>query len=450
MRTILCTILIFCVVSIHAQDYFIQEILTGLSSPVELAQSGDDRLFIVEKGGTVKIYQNMAILSTPFIDISDQVWNSGERGLLGMAFPPDFSTSQQFYLHYSDLNGDTKISRFTASGNTGDPNSEEVILTVAQPFSNHNGGKISFGSDGYLYIGLGDGGSAGDPQNNSQNLGSLLGKLLRIDVSTTPYTIPADNPFVGDTSVQDEIFAYGLRNPWKFSFDASNGDLWIADVGQNQIEEINKVADASGLNFGWRCYEGNDVYNSDNCGASSEYTFPVAVYNHQNGGCSITGGIVVPTNTSFTELVDQYIFGDYCSGDIGTINSSGQLEWILETDLNISCIELGVNNEVFILDFFTGRMMELNETMNTEEVSKVQFEIKINNPVKESIQIQSNLVMDRITIYNLHGKQVYSTTMESPSIRKEISSHFLSTGAYLMEIYNKELNISAFEKILVE
>src|SRR5690606_21188454 len=219
--------------------------------------------------------------------------SGGERGLLGLAFAPDYETSGRFYVNYTNPNGNTVIARYTVSENPNVANSTgTVLLTIEQPFSNHNGGSIHFGPDGYLWIGMGDGGSAGDPNNNGQNKNSLLGKMLRIDVSGESYTSPSDNPFVG-TDGADEIWSYGLRNPWKFSFDRETGDVWIADVGQNAVEEINRQPSITeGINYGWRCYEGNSPYQTSGCAAQETMTFPVATYNHPGGRCSVTGGFV--------------------------------------------------------------------------------------------------------------------------------------------------------------
>lgn len=263
LTTILCTM---CVILSFAQDLELDLFASGFNRPVNIKHAGDDRLFVVEQDGFIKIVNSDgSVEPTNFLDIDDRVRSIGnEQGLLGLAFHPDFASNGYFFVNYTDNSGDTVISRFSRIGvnpTIADPNSELIILTYTQPYSNHNGGELQFGPDGYLYISSGDGGSGGDPQNNAQNLNSLLGKLLRIDVNNStasnPYEIPADNPFIGDAAARDEIWAYGLRNPWKFSFDALTDDLWIADVGQNAREEINLVPSTdAGLNYGWRCYEG--------------------------------------------------------------------------------------------------------------------------------------------------------------------------------------------------
>ncbi|WP_321539555.1 PQQ-dependent sugar dehydrogenase [Flavobacterium piscinae] len=252
--------------------------------------AGDDRLFVVQRGGLIRIVNpNGTVNTTPFLSLTSIITAGGERGLLGLAFHPDYATNGRFYVNYTRSgDGATVIARYNVSDtdeNIANANSGEILLTIAQPFSNHNGGSLNFGPDGYLYIGMGDGGSGGDPNNYGQNLNSLLGKMLRIDVNgETGYTIPADNPYA-DIAGEDEIWSVGMRNPWKFSFDRQTGDLWIADVGQNAIEEINKAASSeAGLNYGWRCYEGNSPYNTTGCGGSSNYTFPVAQYTHASTG----------------------------------------------------------------------------------------------------------------------------------------------------------------------
>lgn len=297
-----------------------EQVFSELSSPVSLADCNDDRIFIVEKSGLVKIgYPNGEIRSTPFLDIRERVKSGGERGLLGLAFPADFKQSGLFYVNYTgQADGETVISRFRISSdsNVAVYALEEKLLEIDQPFSNHNGGNLEFGKDGYLYIGMGDGGSGGDPQNQSQNKQTLLGKMLRIDVNHTQgYTIPTDNPYVGNTEYRPEIWAMGLRNPWRYKFDERNGDLWIADVGQGKWEEIDFEAFGSGggKNYGWRCYEGYDPYNTAGCLDESYYTFPVAAFNHNEGHCSITGGVVDVKDPS-SSLFGHYISADYCSG----------------------------------------------------------------------------------------------------------------------------------------
>lgn len=304
----------------------LEPVATSLSRPVGITHAGDGsgRLFIVELTGEIRIVDAAGdLLPTSFLDIGAQSACCGEQGLLGLAFHPNYSDDGYFYVHYSDLEGDTVVSRFTVSANpdVADPGSELVLLTLAQPYTNHNGGQIEFGPDGYLYIALGDGGSGGDPGDRAQNLGLLFGKILRIDVDTADppleYSIPADNPFVGAGGPRQEIWAYGLRNPWRFSFDRLTGDLFIGDVGQFLWEEINMqpAASTGGENWGWRCYEGDAVYNSSGCGPIGDYEFPILTYAHAGGNCSVSGGYRY-RGTNYPNLWGTYLFGDYCTGKV--------------------------------------------------------------------------------------------------------------------------------------
>ncbi len=273
---------------------------SGFNAPVGLTNAGDGsgRLFVVEKGGRIKIIKNGNTLPTPFLDISGSVSSGGEQGLLGLVFHPNYSSNGYFYVNYTDLNGDTHIARFTRDPNNPDKalsNSQLLILFIDQPGGNHNAGALQFGLDGYLYIGTGDGGGGGDPDNYGQTPNTLLGKMLRIDVNTgNPYSIPSSNPYVGDPTTRDEIWAMGLRNPWQFSIDKATGDLWIGDVGQDARGEINRQPGNSegGENYGWRCYEGTTTFNTSGCDEMSSYTFPVFEVFHSDGGNSITGGHV--------------------------------------------------------------------------------------------------------------------------------------------------------------
>lgn len=322
------------------------QIASGLVRPVDLQADGSGRLYIVEKIGHIHVYQNGALVDAPFLNIEDRVNDdSNEMGLLGLAFHPDFTQNGYFYVNYTGSGGDTFVSRFQASGDSADPNSELNLLRINQPFRNHNGGALAFGPDGYLYIGTGDGGSAGDPQGNGQSLDTLLGKILRIDVdSAQPYAIPADNPF------GNEIWHYGLRNPWRISFDVQTGDLFMGDVGQNVWEEINFVPAGSrgGLNFGWNAYEGSHVYK--NVETSGELVFPAVEYSHAEGGCSVTGGYVY--RGSMPEWNGIYLYGDYCTGYVwGLINVNGQWQARLMFEANIRITSFGQDEsgEVYLL-----------------------------------------------------------------------------------------------------
>jgi glucose/arabinose dehydrogenase len=289
---------------------------TGFTAPLGIEDPGDGtaRLFIVEKTGRIKLLKGG--VTTTFLDLSGKVSGGSEQGLLGLAFPPGYNAKGYFYVYYTDRAGDTVVSKWWTSTNPdrANPSREYVILKVKQPYRNHNGGRIAFGSDGYLYIGLGDGGGAGDPQGNAQRINTMLGKILRIDTESGrrfPYAIPADNPYVGRFGAKAEIWALGLRNPWRFSFDRQTGDLYIGDVGQNRAEEVDVIgAKARGRNFGWNRWEGTLLYKGTP--VRSGYTFPIAQYLHPTGE-SITGGYVY-RGTAYPQYAGVYFYADYATG----------------------------------------------------------------------------------------------------------------------------------------
>jgi glucose/arabinose dehydrogenase len=305
---------------------------------------GSGRLFILEKYGAIRIFKDGLLSPQPFLNIDDRVDDgSNEMGLLGLAFHPNFEQNGYFYVNYTGDGGHTRISRFTASGDVADPNSEQVLMVIDQPFPNHNGGAVAFGPDGYLYLGLGDGGAAGDPFKNGQDTSSLLGKILRIDVNNgDPYSIPADNPF------GNEVWAYGLRNPWRISFDRVTGDLWIGDVGQNQYEEIDYLPSGSpgGANFGWSIMEASYGYDGV---AQPGLLLPAAEYSH-DFGCSVTGGYVY--RGSMPEWNGIYLYGDYCSGTVwGLILVDGQWQSqvVFEADLRITSFGEDESGELYLV-----------------------------------------------------------------------------------------------------
>ena len=323
-----------------------QLIASGLERSVDLQPDGSGRLYILEKPGRIRLYENGQLAPTPFLDINDRVNDdSNEMGLLGLAFHPQYAQNGYFYVNYTGKGGDTFISRFQTTVNGVDPASETILLTIKQPFPNHNGGALAFGPDGYLYIATGDGGFQGDPMGNAQSLEALLGKILRIDVdSASPYALPADNPF------GNEVYHYGLRNPWRISFDKATGDLYIGDVGQGEWEEINHVAAGSrgGLNFGWDYYEGNHEYDPQ--GVTGEYVFPVAEYSHTEGGCSVTGGYVY--RVAMPEWSGIYLYGDYCSGYIWglmQVNGQWQARLLFEAKVRITSFGQDESGEVYLL-----------------------------------------------------------------------------------------------------
>lgn len=317
--------LLFCVIALAAQPKIeLVQHATGFVRPVDIAHCGDGRLFIVEQRGYIWVLDSAGNrLATPFLNIDPRVRSAGnEQGLLGLAFPPDFAQTGVFYVNYTrEPDGATCVSRFAlnpGTPNEANPDSEEILLTQAQPFNNHNGGCIKFGPDGYLYIALGDGGSGGDPQNHGQTTMSLLGKMLRIDVGSTshglPYAIPADNPFLGNPVIRHEIWSLGWRNPWRFAFDRLTGDLWVGDVGQGAREEIDfEPANTSGRNYGWRCYEGTANHNTTGCQPASAYIAPVFEYANPSLGRSVTGGFIY-RGSKHLDLYGYYLFADYVSG----------------------------------------------------------------------------------------------------------------------------------------
>ncbi len=329
-----------------AQNYTWSLVTGGLSRPVDLqvAYDGSNKLYVIEKAGRIRIIENGQLLDQPFLDITDRVGSdSNEQGLLGLAFYPSPDV-RMFFVNYTDKNGDTVISRFLFD-TYANPMSESVLLNVGQPYANHNGGAVAFGPDGYLYLALGDGGLAGDPQKNGQNQNSLLGKILRVDVSDfnapNGYTIPSDNPF------GNEVWAYGLRNPWRISFDRLTGDLWIGDVGQGEWEEIDYLPAGSpgGANFGWSTMEGTHGYDGE---PQPGLLLPVAEYSHGEGGCSVTGGYVY--RGAMPEWNGVYLYADYCTGYIwGMILSNGgwQSQRLFETGQQITSFGQDELGEVY-------------------------------------------------------------------------------------------------------
>ena len=307
-----------CLFPVQAQT--LDRVADGFEQPVVITHAGDgsERLFVAEQRGVVFIIAGGSVLSEPFLDLRALIRSGGERGLLGLAFHPDYRDNGRLFVHYSDTAGDTVIAEYRVGNepDRADPGSGQLLLTQEQPFGNHNGGQLAFGPDGYLYIALGDGGSGGDPLGAGQDLGTLLGKILRIDIDgDAPYTTPDDNPFVGREGVRPEIWAYGLRNPWRFSFDRDSGDMFIADVGQNRIEEVNRQAAASGggENYGWRIMEGGRCFDPQTGCDTSGLVMPIVSYDHGSGwGRSITGGYLY-RGTLLPDLAGSYLFGDYGS-----------------------------------------------------------------------------------------------------------------------------------------
>lgn len=336
-------------------------VVGDLIRPVYAGHAGDGsgRLFVIEKEGRIRIVADGQLVPDPFLDLTGIVNSrANERGLLGLAFHPDYASNGRLFVYYTELRGATVVAEYRVSANPdrADPGSAQVLLTQAQPFANHNGGMLAFGPDGMLYVGLGDGGAAGDPQNHGQRLDTWLGTLLRLDVSEPGvYRVPSDNPFVGVPDARAEIWAYGLRNPWRFSFDRVTGDLYIADVGQNSFEEIDFAPASSpgGENYGWKLMEGFSCFveGSPECN-SLRFTDPIAVYG-RDGGCSVTGGYVY-RGSAYPALVGAYVFGDYCSGNVWTLRRDAAGAWQMrlqgELDARITSFGEDEAGELYITD----------------------------------------------------------------------------------------------------
>lgn len=343
----------------------LRQVATGFTQPTDISSTtSDEKLYVAQQAGTImRVTPNQPDIHV-FMDITNKVTSSGEMGLLGLAFHPNYEENGYIFVNYIDTNKNTVIARYHVVGETVDPASEKILLQVEQPYSNHNGGDLAFGPDGYLYASLGDGGSAGDPGNNAQNLNSLLGKILRLDINTDrPYVVPADNPFVGREGVRPEIWAYGLRNPWRISFDAKTGGLYIADVGQGDLEEVDfQSADSKGgENYGWRCLEGTSDYNLEGCTGVNTYTPPVVEYSHDDGRCSITGGYVYRGSDQLA-LEGKYFYSDFCGKQLYYTeqkDSSWQQDLAIKTDFAISTFGVDSSGELYVADYNSGNIYRI-------------------------------------------------------------------------------------------
>lgn len=361
----------------------LQQVVSGLASPVTVSNAGDGtgRLFIVQQAGQIWIVVGGTILPTPFLDISDLVSCCGEQGLLGLAFHPDYTSNGFFYVDYTDNDGNTVVARYTVSAdpNVADPDSAQTVLTQVQPFSNHNGGQLAFGHESpnpYLYIALGDGGSGGDPEDNGQNLNTWLGKILRVDINGDDfpgdpdrnYAVPPDNPFVTDPDALDEIWAYGLRNPWRCTFDRVTGDFFIADVGQSAWEEINfqPAASGGGENYGWDVLEGMHCFEDQPPGSCNDFlnggsTLPILEYNHSLG-CSVTGGYRY-RGQLYPQLDGVYFYSDLCSGTIWGAIQDNKGRWVsqdlLDSGLTVTTFGEDEAGEVYVADYSDGVLYQI-------------------------------------------------------------------------------------------
>lgn len=458
MKKTLLSLLMVCTGLAYAQTLQLQAFAQGFNSPTEIAHAGDARLFVVQQGGLIRILNsNGTINSTPFLNVSALLSSGSERGLLGLAFHPQYAANGYFYINYTNTAGSTVVARYTRSStnpDVADTSTATIILTVAQPFSNHNGGCIRFGPDGYLYIGMGDGGSGGDPQNNAQNINSLLGKMLRIDVNNgSPYSNPSTNAFINVTGA-DEIWATGLRNPWKFSFDRTTGDLWIGDVGQNAIEEINKVAAGTpaGLNFGWRCYEATAAYNTSGCQGIGTYTMPLTQYTHSlNGGCSITGGYVY-RGTTYPNLAGKFVFADYCNDRIGYVNTNNTLTFTAALgNLGITTFGEDINGQLYAAGNVTGQVYKVVDTsLSTADFAKNNFTI-YPNPANDVVNIKrgtNGTIPAQARIFDLSGKLLLEKQLDDSDM-KSIATSNLPAGFYLIQLSDKS-GLTSNHKLTIE
>jgi len=352
---------------------------TGFTMPVAVANAGDGRgrLFVVEQGGRIRIVTKAGtLLATPFLDIHARVSCCGERGLLGLAFHPSYKSNGRFYVYYTDTGGSLVIAEYRRSGTNANRASttERRLLRIAHPNqANHNGGQLAFGPDGYLYIGTGDGGGGGDPYENGQKRTTLLGKILRIAPNVTSarpaYRIPSTNPWAKSTTVRREIWAYGLRNPWRFSFDRLTGSLWIGDVGQSRYEEVNRslrsAGGGRGANYGWDVMEGRACFEPATGCSTTGKTMPLAVYTHGANGCSVTGGYVY-RGSRYPAMRGWYFFGDFCSGRIWRVNAGGAARQapllVRDTSLSISAFGEDEAGELYVADYASGTVYRVSGT----------------------------------------------------------------------------------------
>lgn len=456
MKKMLLLSIYLCSFMGFSQTIGLQQVATGFSTPVEITQPANDtRLFVVQKAGLIRIVNsNGTVNGTPFLNMSTLINTDSEMGLLGLAFHPNYASNGIFFIHYNNTAGSSIIARYTVSANPNVANTTGTILmTISQPDGNHKGGTLRFGADGYLYIGMGDGGGAGDTSGYAQNLSLThpqvaiyptriyLGKMLRIDVDSTTgslnYGIPPTNPFAAEAG-KEEIWAYGLRNPWKFSFNRTNGDLWIADVGQSIAEEVNKIPSPlpTGLNFGWRCYEGNTTYSTSigPCPAYNTTVAPVTQYGHGSSRCSITGGFIY-RGVTYPNMVDKYFLGDYCTGEIGYIGTSGTITWAYNTNDNYSITTFGQDSNGELYVAVTGTIYKIIDTsLATSDFERNGFSL-YPNPAKTEIFIKNSkeVALSQVRVFDLTGKMILSKSLENnetPSLN--ISG--LSNGMYLVAV----------------
>jgi len=447
MKKITLLLAMASIFAANSQELQLQQFASGFSSPVEIAHAGDDRLFVVQQTGQIRIVNaDGTVNPTNFLNLSSVIASGGERGLLGLAFHPDYAENGEFFVNYTRAgDGATVIARYLVSAtdpNVADPSSASIIMTVDQPATNHNGGTIKFGPDGFLYIGMGDGGGGGDSQNRAQNIETNLGKMLRINIdSDAAYSNPDTNPFIG-VAGNDEIWAIGMRNPWKFSFNRLNGDMWIADVGQDAVEEINHIQNplSAGLNFGWRCYEGTVPYNTTGCPEIGTLTMPVFTYTHQSapGSCvSITGGYEY-TGISYPNLVGKYIFADYCYPRIGVLDSEYNVSYTPQL-ANLGFVtSFGEDyvGELYVIGNQGNLHKIIDTSLNTNDVTANTFSV-YPNPAKSEINITNNSQhqLTNVTIYDVSGKKLLTKKLDNLTTNN-VSVSMLSSGIYILSVEN--------------
>jgi glucose/arabinose dehydrogenase len=427
----------------------------GFNLPIGIVSAGDSYLYVVERRGKIKVVDSVGqVLPSAFLDLGNRVRsNAGEQGLLGLAFSPRYAQDGEFYLNYILNDGSTRISRFRRNSLNpliADPNSEQALLTIAQPFSNHNGGDMHFGPDGYLYIALGDGGNAGDPGDRAQTVGTYLGKILRIDVdSQAGYSIPPDNPHINDPNVLDEIWSSGWRNPWRFSFDRETGDMWVGDVGQNRVEEISIEPDSSqgGLNFGWRCLEGNTPFNATGCGNISLFQQALHTYSHNGGNRSVTGGYVY-RGKDYPTLEGHYFFGDYETGEFWSLIFDNGFIPSLHTygellgNQQLSSFGQDHRGEIYVAAYNAGKIYQLIDLSSSIQDGFPALPLRLTpNPSEGKIRFvlpERAIQAYELRILDLRGKTVAHWN-ELIGLEQELTLPGLATGLYWVELRGKRV-----------
>lgn len=462
MKKIIFLFILFQYLNCMSQTIAIQTFATGFSSPIGIENAGDNRLFVVEQTGRIKILKpDGTVNAMPFLNVSTLISTGSEKGLLGLAFHPNYATNGWFFINYTNTSGNTVIARYAVDATNPDlanPNGI-ILMTISQPAINHNGGCLQFGPDGFLYIGMGDGGGSGDPNGYAQNLNVdnsnptrvYLGKMLRINVDVVfgllNYGFPATNPFVNQAG-KEEIWAIGLRNPWRFSFDDLTGDLWIADVGQILYEEVNKISAPlpTGLNFGWRCYEGNTSYNTTNCAPQNTMVAPIIITTHSTGNCSITGGFVY-RGSLYPTFYGKYLFSDYCNSKIGMIDAQNNLTYSNAFSGN-NFVSFGkdATGELYVSAINNGRIYKIVDSNLENNSTKINPFSIYPNPTNSAFFIQNdqNLDIKSIEVVDVLGKIMY----QNKNIENRIEANF-SKGIYVVkiitkngEIYNSKLVIN--------